>query len=168
VATPNIVVATGAVAAPRRPDAPIELKIPKIGVDAQIDTVGVDRTGAMATPTTPFRVGWYGLGVLPGDLGNAVIDGHLDSAVYGAAVFWRLGDLRPGDPIQVRMPNNRTLTFVVEKSAVYPYNDAPLNDIFGPSNDARLNLITCNGIFDRSSKNYNRRLVVYAKLAPTN
>lgn len=165
-ATTSGTTAGSAIAPPRRPDAPIELKIPRIGVDATIETVGVDRYGAMATPTSAFRVGWFGFGTLPGEAGNAVVDGHLDSAVYGAAVFWRLGDLRPGDLIQVRMPNNRTLTFVVEKTVVYSYNNAPLADIFGPASGSRLNLITCTGIFDHNSKNYDRRLVVYARLSP--
>jgi sortase A len=48
---------------------------------------------------------------------------------------------------------------------VYPYNDAPLQQIFGPSPQAHLNLITCGGTFDRASRNYNKRLVVYTRLA---
>ena len=148
----------------RRVDAPITLRIPKIGVDAPIESVGVDSTGAMATPTTAFRTAWYDGGTVPGQPGSAVIDGHLDSRIYGAAVFWRLGELIPGDKIEVEMPGKRSLTFVVERVAVYPYNDAPLGEIFANSDEPRLNLITCSGIFDRSSHNYDRRRVVYSKL----
>lgn len=149
----------------RRTDGPITLRIPKIGVDAPVESVGLDPTGAMATPTTPFRVAWYAGGTVPGQVGNAVIDGHLDSRVHGAAVFWRLGELMVGDQIEVEMPGQRWLTFVVDRVAVYPYNDAPLNEIFGPADEPHLNLITCSGTFDRSSHNYDRRRVVYATLA---
>ncbi len=148
----------------RRSDAPITLRIPKIGVDAQVESVGLDSTGAMATPTTAFRVAWYDGGPLPGQPGNAVIDGHLDSRIYGMAVFWNLGKLAPGDKVEVEMPGKRWLTFVVERVAVYPYDDAPLDEIFGPSQVPHLNLITCSGIFDRSSHNYDRRRVVYTRL----
>jgi sortase (surface protein transpeptidase) len=145
-------------------NAPVKLVIPKIGVNTGVESVGNDRRGAMATPSGFFAVGWYDLGVVPGDPGNAVIAGHLDSAVYGAAVFWKLGDLVPGDRIQVQLPANRILTFVVERTAVYPYDNAPLREIFGPGGVPRLNLITCAGVFDRSSHNYDRRLVVYSRL----
>jgi hypothetical protein len=47
---------------------------------------------------------------------------------------------------------------------VYHYNNAPLADIFGATTTPSLNLVTCTGSFDRSSRNYDRRLVVYSKL----
>ena len=153
-------------AAPSRSIAgPVRVKIPNIGVDAAIESVGLDRNDAMATPSSAFTVGWYNRGALPGQPGNAVLDGHLDSAVYGEAVFWRLGELKPGDSIVVQMLTGPALTFVVDHEAAYPYNSAPLDQIFGPSNTPRLNLITCSGVFNRGSHNYDRRLVVYAKLA---
>jgi sortase (surface protein transpeptidase) len=148
----------------RRSDAPITLRIPKIGVNAPVESVGLDPSGAMATPTTPFRVAWFDGGPLPGQPGNAVIDGHLDSRIYGMAVFWNLGKLVPGDTVEVEMPGQRWLTFVVERVAVYPYDAAPLDQIFGPSDVPHLNLITCSGVFDRSSHNYDRRRVVYTRL----
>ncbi|HLH74114.1 MAG TPA: sortase [Chloroflexota bacterium] len=150
----------------RQPGAPLTLRIPKIGLDAPIESVGLDSDGAMATPSNPYWTGWFDRGVLPGQLGNAVIDGHLDSAIYGAAVFWNLRELKPGDKVEVEMPAQRNLTFVVTRTASYPYNNAPINDIFGPASTANLNLITCAGDFDRATRNYNQRLVVYAKLAP--
>jgi len=156
------VTSTGGV--PRRSDGPITLRIPRIGVNAPVEAVGLDPTGAMATPSTPFRVGWYAAGPLPGQPGNAVIDGHLDSARYGAAVFWNLSKLVPGDTVEVEMPGKRWLTFVVTRVAVYPYNNAPLDEIFGDAPEPRLNLITCSGTFDRASRNYDQRRVVYTRL----
>ncbi|MGH2458970.1 MAG: sortase domain-containing protein [Chloroflexota bacterium] len=149
----------------RREDGPVTLIIPKIKVTAPVESVGLDRTGAMATPTTAFRVAWYDGGPLPGKPGNAVIDGHLDSRIYGEAVFWNLDKLAPGDKVEVAMPDRRTLTFVVDRVAVYPYDKAPLDQIFGPASAPNLNLITCSGVFDRASDNYNRRRVIYTRLA---
>jgi sortase (surface protein transpeptidase) len=146
------------------PGAPITLLIPKIGVKASVESVGTDRTGAMATPSGPYTVGWWDQGTVPGNPGNAVIDGHLDYVKVGTAVFWSLGNLRAGDQILVQMPGNRTLTFVVDRSATYPFDHAPLLAIFGPTSTPSLNLVTCSGSFDRTSKNYNRRLVVYSHL----
>ena len=36
---------------------------------------------------------------------------------------------------------------------VYPFDQAPLQKIFGPAQAAMLNLVTCNGTFDRGAKN---------------
>ena len=149
----------------RQTGAPIALKIPKIGVDAPIESVGLDSGGAMGSPSNPFWTGWFDQGILPGEPGNAVIDGHLDWATVGAAVFWNLRKLGPGDKVEVEMPLKRILTFVVTHSASYPYNNAPLNEIFGPTDIPNLNLITCNGVFDRTTRNYNQRLVVFTRLA---
>jgi sortase A len=168
-ATPAAAVASRssavASAPPIRPGAPIRLKISRIGVDAPVQSVGLDGDGAMATPTTAFAVGWFYRGVLPGEPGSAVLDGHLDWAVSGAAVFWRLSEVHPGDKLIVQMPGNRVLTFVVDRAAVYPYDNAPLQEIFGASDTPHLNLVTCTGIFNRSTHNYDRRLVVYSSLA---
>jgi hypothetical protein len=144
--------------------APIALRVPRIGVVATVEPVGIERDGTMAAPSGPFTVGWWDGGYLPGQSGNAVLDGHVDYRGVGPAVFWRLGELHPGDPVLVDMPGGRVLRFVVERQATYPYNAAPLAQIFGPSDVPRLNLITCTGDFNPVTRNYNRRLVVYAKL----
>jgi sortase (surface protein transpeptidase) len=162
---PTIAAKSAGSASIRAAGAPVQLLIPKIGVKASIESVGMDRVGAMATPSGPYTVGWWKLGTVPGDPGNAVIDGHLDSARVGAAVFWYLGELRAGDQILVKMSSNRTLTFVVDRLVTYPYDQAPLTEIFGASSTPSLNLVTCSGSFDKSSHNYNRRLVVYSHLA---
>lgn len=148
----------------RKAGAPINLRIPKIGVDAPVESVGLDPDGAMGSPSNPFWTAWFDLGVLPGEPGNAVIDGHLDWVTVGAAVFWNLRKLVPGDRVEVEMPGKRILTFDVSHSASYPYDNAPLHQIFGAATTPNLNLITCNGIFDRTTRNYNQRLVVYTRL----
>lgn len=149
----------------RKAGAPITLLIPKIGVNAPIESVGLDPDGAMGAPSNPFWTGWFDEGVLPGEPGNAVIDGHLDWATVGAAVFWNLRQLKSGDKVEVEMPAKRILTFAVAHSASYPYDNAPLNEIFGSATTPNLNLITCNGVFDRTTRNYNQRLVVFTHLA---
>ncbi|MFN8497009.1 MAG: class F sortase [Anaerolineae bacterium] len=141
---------------------PASMSIPAIGVkDANVVDVGLEANGAMETPKGWWDLGWYKLGALPGQLGNAVISGHLDSDT-GPAVFWNLARLRKGDKIVVAMEDGTTRRFAVEKLESYPYNKAPLDRIFGPSDKARLNLITCAGVFDKGHANYSNRLVVYA------
>src|SRR5256885_16335876 len=65
------------------------------------EAIGVDRSGAMSPPHNYFDVGWYNLGPVPGDPGDAVIDGHAGYPDQ-PLVFGRLGKLRAGDRIVVR------------------------------------------------------------------
>ena len=142
---------------------PRRIRIPNIGVNAAIEAVGLDGQGRMDVPRNIWNTAWYKLGYKPGERGNAVIDGHLDGQ-YSAAVFWNLSKLVPGNRIYIADDKGVEKVFEVYDVATYSYDQAPLDRIFGPSNDAQLNLITCNGTFDRKSANYDKRFVAYARM----
>jgi LPXTG-site transpeptidase (sortase) family protein len=143
---------------------PAELVIPSIRVDAPVEHVGTTADGAMDVPKQWNDVAWFDQGYKPGQPGSAVIAGHLDSTT-DKAVFWDLNKLKPGDKVLVKSQDGVQLTFQVVSDEVYPFDRAPLQRIFGPSSQPMLNLVTCNGIFDRGTKNYDKRLVVYTRLA---
>jgi sortase (surface protein transpeptidase) len=141
---------------------PVRLQIPAIGVDAPIESVGRTADGDLGVPSGYESVAWYGDGPSPGTIGNAVIDGHLDSKT-GPAVFWRLGDLNPGDEVLVQDDAGTVLRFAVSSVEAFTTGTAPLDRIFGPSFDRNLNLVTCTGTFDRNVRQYDQRLVVYTE-----
>lgn len=143
---------------------PVRLRIPAIGVDAAIESVGQDRAGRMETPSLVDDVAWYAPGAAPGEIGNAVLAGHLDRIGGAPAVFWALGKLAVGDDIFVTDSAGEELHFRVTGVDSYPYDAAPLDDIFGFAIRSRLNLITCRGKWDRSGQTYSQRLVVYSEL----
>lgn len=148
------------------PVKPARLIIPAIGVDAQVQSVGLawQGNGDMGVPTNFTDVGWYNGGPLPGEPGSAVIDGHLDGRNVREAVFYNLDKLKIGDLVEVVDTNGQTLRFRVVGTKVYDY-DAPTADIFsGDTSKARLNLITCAGSWDASAKLYNKRIVVFTEL----
>ncbi len=144
-------------------DTPQHLSIPAINVDTTIEQVALDTKGNMDVPKTDYTVGWYKLGYKPGEKGNAVFAGHLDKADGSPAIFWKLSDLKTGDKIITTDLNNKSYTFTVTRLVKYPYDAFPLNEIFGSSDKARLNLITCNGTWNSTTKNYSNRLVVYSE-----
>jgi sortase (surface protein transpeptidase) len=156
----------------KMPGKPVRLIIPAIGVDAAIQSVGLawakENKGDMGVPTNFTDVAWYNNGPLPGMPGNAVIDGHLDGKKVQKAVFYNLGDLKPGDLVEVIDASGTILQFQVVRLMVYDYN-APTGDIFsGDASKARLNLITCAGDWLKSQKLYDKRIVVFTELATTN
>ncbi len=150
------------------PDEPARLRIPSIGVDANIQSVGLLKNGSMGIPTNFTDVAWYNRGVRPGVPGNAVIDGHFDGRKVPRAVFYSLGDLKPGDLVEVVDQRGKTFRFQVVSSKTYKYKD-PTDEIFsGDASKARLNLITCAGDWIKSEKSYSQRIVVFTELLTTN
>lgn len=144
---------------------PVRLRIPVIGVDTDIQEVGVNGKGNMAVPSNYTDTGWYKYGPAPGESGSAVIAGHVNNGLGLSGVFEHLGDLEVGDDIYIERADGKTVHFVVTGSRVYPYTDAPAEVIFNPTGSVRLNLITCEGKWVKEDKTYDQRLVVFTKLA---
>lgn len=143
----------------------MRILIPRIGVDATIEPVGVDADGNMDVPSDPWNTAWFAPGTRPGQLGNAAIAGHVDYRGIGPVVFWDLNQLAPGDEVLIVTDNGLTLRFVVLGAANYSPSNAPLVEIFGPAGTPNLNLITCAGSFNRTTGQYDQRLVVYTTYA---
>lgn len=143
---------------------PSKLSIEKLSIETVIEQVEKDKQGNMDVPSGYKTVGWYSLGVMPGEKGNAVISGHVDDPKGNPAVFTNLKTLKKGDTLVIQDKKNTKRTFKVFKTAVYPYNNAPLEAIFGATSSAQLNLITCDGTWDKEQKTYTDRLVVFTQL----
>lgn len=145
-----------------QPGLPARLKIPKINVDAAIEEVGLTSDGAMDAPKKQSDTAWFKLGPRPGENGSAVISGHYGRWANGSgSVFDDLNKLSKGDKIYIETDQGETITFVVRANRSYDLN-ADASDVFGSNNDqAHLNLITCEGVWNKVSKSYPLRLVVF-------
>ncbi|MFG2051941.1 class F sortase [Micromonospora sp. NPDC048935] len=139
---------------------PTRVRVPRIGVDSALTVLGLDRAGALVPPGDFGVVGWYGGGPAPGDTGPAVLAGHLDSR-RGPAVFARLGELRPGDRVEVWRGGQR-LSFRVTGSLRTRKDRFPTEAVYGPTPGAELRLVTCGGDFDRRRGHYVDNVVVFA------
>lgn len=143
---------------------PGRVEIPAIDVDAPIIDIGMKTSTEMEVPDRPEEVGWFDLSRRPGEIGPAILAGHVDWT-DGPAVFFRLRELRPGDEIVVSGADGDVRTFVVEDVGQYP-KDALPDEVFGFGQPRpELRLITCGGDFDRASGHYRDNVVVYARLA---
>jgi sortase (surface protein transpeptidase) len=109
------------------------------------------------------RAGWFAGGPQPGQIGPAVIAGHVDSRT-GPAVFYRLHELRPGDQVRVVRADRRVVSFQVESLASYPKWALSADEVFGATTAPSLRLITCAGSFDRARRSYRDNLVVSARI----
>jgi len=140
---------------------PTRLTIPLLTVDAAVQHVGLTPDGAMDVPSGPAEVGWYRLGPKPGDIGSAVIDGHSGWKGGIPAAFDYVHQLRKGDKLYVENEQGVKIAFVVREIRTYdPDADAP--EVFNSSDGkAHLNLITCSGAWDTTTKSSSSRLVVF-------
>lgn len=162
-----VVSPTASPSAPKQVQENANLVIPRLGINAPIEAVGIRTGNVMDVPAQhPWSgVGWYKYGPYPGEPGSAVIDGHLDRPGGFPAVFWELHLLRVGDRIMVVAAGKRVLIFRVVATAFYQPASAPLKRIFRRSGGVFLNLITCAGQWIPSQHQTTHRLVVYAVLA---
>lgn len=142
---------------------PVTLYIPKISVNVSLESVGMDSLGRMDVPKDANHAAWYNLGYKPGEVGNSVIDGHLDTP-YGPSIFYNLSSLTSGDEIIITDSNGGTKKFKVTQTVSYPFDRLPMNQVFGSSDKSHLNLITCGGIWNQVARNYSNRVVVYSNL----
>lgn len=144
---------------------PISFSIPSLDINnALVESVGLDKDSKMDIPKKDEDVAWYNLGAKPGERGNAVMAGHLDTKTGAPAVFYNINKLKPGDEISVRSKDGKIYKYFVTEVKTYELEKFPLVEVFGAGDKARLNLITCEGNYNKSSKLYSHRLVVYSEL----
>lgn len=148
---------------------PRELRIPAIGVTARLDDVALQPDGTIGVPQPGpdyDHPAWFSGSPTPGELGPSVIVGHVDSAVNGPSVFFRLGDLRPGNQIQVSRADGSTALFTVQAVRSYAKRHFPTQTVYGETSNPQLRLITCGGSLSAAG-HYENNTVVFADLTVT-
>lgn len=148
---------------------PVRLDVPAIGVASPLLSLGVNPDNTIAVPPLErdSKAGWFQYSPTPGQLGPAVLLGHVDSAQWGPGVFYRLGALTGGQMVSVTRSDRTVAVFVVDRVESYPKDAFPSLQVYGNTPNAQLRLITCGGVFDRGSRNYQNNIVVYAHLVST-
>jgi hypothetical protein len=142
---------------------PIHLSIPAIDVSVPLSVLGLNANGTVSVPTDFNEPGWYRYGATPGEVGTAVILGHIDSYL-GPAVFFKLRDLVVGDQVVVRLADHRSARFVVIGKATYLKARFPAQLVYGRRSYSALQLVTCGGTFDHATGSYLSNIVIYTAL----
>ena len=142
---------------------PVSLTIPAIGVQTNLTHLGLASDGTLQAPPNTVVAGWYTGSPRPGDVGAAVIAGHVDSRT-GPGVFYQLRQLHPGDPVYVKRADGSVAKFSVTDVQQYPKAQFPTAAVYGPVPDSELRLITCGGTFDPATGHYLSNVIVDAVL----
>jgi len=146
---------------------PMRIEIPAIGVDSTLMDLGLKGDGSLETPPEGFPAGWFTGAPTPGELGPAIIAGHVD---WGgeAGVFYRLRDVQPGNEITVVRSDGGTAVFRVARVEAFAKDAFPTELVYGDIPYAGLRVITCGGAFDAQARSYVDNIVVFAELVRFN
>jgi sortase (surface protein transpeptidase) len=144
--------------------APVAITIPNIGVHSFLVHLGLNPDGSLQVPTSFHVAGWFVHSVAPGAVGPAVIVGHVDSK-SGPGIFYKLGDLRPGDQIDVARADGTTAHFVITAVRQYAKAQFPTLAVYGNTPTPTIRLITCGGAFDNATGHYVDNTIVWGQLA---
>jgi sortase family protein len=142
---------------------PVELTVPSISLKVSLSTLGLNADGTVQVPTDVQQPGWFRLGPAPGEIGSAVILGHVDSYA-GPGVFFKLPSLVAGDDVDVGLADGVTAEFKVTSVATYLKANFPGQTVYGSNGISALQLVTCGGTFDSATGHYLSNIVVYTSL----
>lgn len=144
---------------------PTWVDIPAIGAKSSLVQLGLNTDKSVQVPpvSQPLQAGWYKYGPTPGQVGPAVILGHIDGN-HQEGIFWRLHELKRGDMVRIGRKDGKTLTFTVRRVEEKPKSTFPTAAVYGNTADPELRLITCGGAFDASTRNYLDNIIVFATL----
>ena len=140
---------------------PVRLRVPGLGIYANVESVGADAQGNMGVPTSAWDVGWFNLMPRPGDSGDAVMTGHVDWYGVPCAVFCYLTSSWIGMDVYVDRQDGSTVHFVVDGMNYYPATSPP-DWLYTTQGSPQLTLITCAGEF--VGGHYKDRFLVHTHM----
>jgi len=145
---------------------PVSLRIPAMNVSVSLSTLGLNADKSPQVPTKYAEPGWYKLGPAPGQIGSAVILGHVDDK-KGPAVFYKLGALKAGDKVDVSLADGAVAHFAVKTVETYLKAQFPSQKVYASHGYSALQLVTCGGKFDSATGHYLSNVVAYTTLVST-
>lgn len=142
---------------------PVAIRIPALGLQSPLEDLTIGDQGQLRPPMDFDRAGWFVDGPTPGEIGPAIIAGHVDSHA-GPAIFDRLDELVDGDQVIVDTETGASLTFTITGRMQSATATFPTSDVYTNVPRPELRLITCAGSFDSSIRRYTDNLILFATL----
>lgn len=135
-------------------------------MDSPVHGLGLDAQDQLKVPSGDRynEVAWYDGSPTPGEVGPAVLEGHVTGSGHNPSVFFELGATKKGDLVEVDRADGSTATFKVTDVRMYPKADFPRVDVYGATAGPELRIITCGGTYDGAARRHLDNVVVFAKL----
>lgn len=140
------------------------LALPRIGLQTTVVPAVLVQDGDSVTWEIPkYVAGHAESSAGAGEVGNAVILGHLVSRTLGN-VFEHLDRARPGDLLRVRSGSQEFDYTIIEVTTV----DRTDVEVLDPTSNPTITLITCAGLWNPVLHDYMERLIVRGQFDPAN
>lgn len=142
---------------------PRYLRIPRLQINSRILRQEVNISGSIGAPDNIADAGWYDGSSNPGDNGAVVITGHVAGETK-SGIFYRLGNLREGDTIEIERGDGKTYRYKVVKSEAVDRDKLPMEQLLNSIEPGKpgLNLVTHSTRYDTMTNKYEQTTVVYA------
>ena len=122
---------------------------------------GVNSENELDVPPDARSLVWYRHGPAPGELGSAVIAGHLNwQGVSG--LFAELAEVPVGAEVVVVLDDGAQRNFRVTTVELVPKPAVSVNGVFARAGARVLRLVTCGGEFDDEVNSYRSNVIVTA------
>lgn len=146
-------------------DHPRVISIPRLGLNARVQPMGLNRDNSIQAPKNIYDAGWYTGSALSGAAGAMFVDGHASGASR-QGLFGYLDTLQAGDVVTIERGDHARVKYEVVKVTVTPLGDVDMNAALAPypGVERGLTLMTCTGQWVRGKETLDHRVVVYAKL----
>lgn len=141
--------------------APVRVRIASLGVDGNVAPVGVNDAGELDVPPDAKTLVWYRHGPSPGEVGSAVIAGHLDwKGVLGT--FNSLAATPVGEQVSVTYDDGTERLFTVTAVDLVDKPAVAVDGTFARDGESVLRLVTCGGEFNDDINSYYSNVIVTA------
>lgn len=144
------------------PSPPRRISVKRLKIETPLINLGLLQNGELEVPQAFDIAGWHSNGTAPGDIGPAVIVGHVDSN-EGPAIFYRVRELVPGDKIVVDRVNGSQVVFEVYGKETVAKDKFPTQKVYGDTGSPELRLLTCGGRYNKKTKSYTDNVLVFAR-----
>lgn len=146
---------------------PVRVVVDALDVDMEVEALGVAADGTMELPETGLRAAWYQYGSAPSSpSGVTLLAAHVDTRSSGLGPFARLVDAEVGSAVAVTDESGEVFTYTVTEKVQVAKSEISLDGLFSREGPRTLVLVTCGGVFDRSTGHYVDNVVVTAVPAP--
>ena len=131
-----------------------------------VDGLGLDASGSHAEPPVekPTLASWYNLGPRPGEVGPAVVLGHVNGGGK-QGIFANLHNSREGDRIVISREDGSDVAFEVYKIRTIDKDAFPKDEVYGNTEGPEIRLITCGGELNRAARSYESNVIVFGRLS---
>ncbi len=147
------------------PTHPRYLRIPALNIFSRVKNLGTTDAGAVDAPKNIHDVGWYNGSAKPGvKAGASLLLGHV-SGWTAPGIFKNANKLVAGDSIEIERGDGEKINYKVTRVQEYPLESIKMGEILSADvvGENDLKLMTCSGNYNKDTKLYDHRMVVYAK-----